>query len=34
MLVRTPKNLKWRLEEGDSFLCEIITKGKVLYEKN
>jgi hypothetical protein len=23
----------WRLEEGDSFLQEIVTKGKVLYEK-
>jgi predicted nucleotidyltransferase len=32
IIVRTPKNLKWRLEEGDSFLREIVTKGKVLYE--
>ena len=31
--VRTPKNMKWRLEEGDSFLTEITSKGKVLYEK-
>src|SRR5207248_1200791 len=23
IVVRTPKNLKWRLEEGDSFLREI-----------
>ena len=25
--------MKWRLEEGDSFLREIVSKGKVLYEK-
>jgi predicted nucleotidyltransferase len=34
IIVRTPKNLKWRLEEGDSFLREIISKGKILYEAN
>src|SRR5436309_10506813 len=34
IIVRTPKNLKWRLEEGESFLTEIVTKGKVLYEKD
>jgi predicted nucleotidyltransferase len=33
IIVRTPKNMHWRLEEGDSFLSEIVTKGKVLYEK-
>jgi predicted nucleotidyltransferase len=33
LIVRTPKNLKWRLEEGDSFHTEIVSKGKVLYEK-
>src|SRR5947209_13626005 len=33
LLVRTPENLKWRLEEGDWFLREITSKGKVLYEK-
>jgi uncharacterized protein len=33
IIVRTPENLRWRLEEGDSFLQEIIGKGKVLYEK-
>src|SRR5437868_13292991 len=32
--VRTPKNMKWRLEEGDSFLTEVVSKGKVLYEKD
>jgi predicted nucleotidyltransferase len=34
LLVRTPKNLKWRLEEGDWFLREIVGQGKVLYEKD
>jgi predicted nucleotidyltransferase len=34
IVVRTPKNMKWRLEEGESFLREITSKGKVLYEKN
>src|SRR5438132_8478608 len=34
LLVRTPKNLAWRLAEGDWFLREIVAKGKVLYEKN
>src|SRR5260370_4609934 len=33
IIVRTPKNMKWRLEEGDSFLTEVVSKGKVLYEK-
>lgn len=33
IIVRTPKNMKWRLEEGDSFLREITSKGIVLYEK-
>ena len=33
LIVRTPKNMKWRLEEGDSFLREIVSRGKVLYEK-
>src|SRR5437762_4747953 len=32
IIVRTPKNMKWRLEEGDSFLHEIVSKGRVLYE--
>jgi predicted nucleotidyltransferase len=34
IIVRTPKNVAWRLREGDSFLNEIMTKGKVLYEKD
>jgi len=33
LLVRTPKNLAWRLAEGDSFLLEVMERGKVLYEK-
>jgi predicted nucleotidyltransferase len=32
IIVRTPHEMQWRLAEGDSFLREIITKGKVLYE--
>jgi len=32
LLVRTPKNIKWRLAEGESFLTEVLSKGKVLYE--
>jgi predicted nucleotidyltransferase len=32
IIVRTPRNMEWRLAEGDSFLREITTKGKVLYE--
>jgi predicted nucleotidyltransferase len=34
LIVRTPKNLEWRLREGESFHTEIISKGKVLYEKD
>ena len=34
LIVRTPKEMKWRLEEGDSFMTEITSKGKVLYEKD
>ncbi len=33
LLVRTPKEMKWRLAEGDVFHTEIVSKGKVLYEK-
>jgi predicted nucleotidyltransferase len=32
IIVRTPHNMRWRLAEGDSFLQEVTTKGKVLYE--
>jgi predicted nucleotidyltransferase len=34
LLVRTPNDISWRLAEGDSFLSEILAKGKVLYEKD
>src|SRR5437879_4781123 len=34
LIVRTPHNMQWRLAEGESFLREITTRGKVLYEKN
>src|SRR5437899_10281648 len=33
LIVRTPETLRWRLKEGDSFHTEIMSKGKVLYEK-
>jgi predicted nucleotidyltransferase len=33
LIVRTPKEMKWRLEEGDLFHTEIVSKGMVLYEK-
>src|SRR5437016_5296765 len=33
IIVCKPHNMKWRLEAGDSFLGDITTRGKVLYEK-
>lgn len=33
VIVRTPHAMEWRLREGDSFLQEIVSKGKILYEK-
>src|SRR5438128_11714064 len=33
LIVRTPETLRWRLEEGDWFLQEIVERGKVLYER-
>lgn len=33
ILTRTPAELKERLEIGDCFFKEIVTKGKVLYER-
>ncbi len=33
LMVRTPKEMAWRLEEGESFTTTIVTQGKVLYEK-
>src|ERR1041385_6510441 len=34
ILVRTPKELKAALKSGDFFIREIITRGKVLYERH
>jgi predicted nucleotidyltransferase len=34
LIVRTPKQMAWRLAEGESFLTTIVSKGKLLYEKN
>jgi predicted nucleotidyltransferase len=33
LIVRTPKSMAWRLEEGDSFLRETMARGQILYEK-
>lgn len=32
LLVRTPEKMCERLEMGDGFMREIVTKGKLLYE--
>ena len=32
IIVRTPENIRKRLEMGDDFIHEIMNKGKVLYE--
>jgi predicted nucleotidyltransferase len=32
LIVRTPKEMAWRLAEGESFTTTIMTKGKVLYD--
>ncbi len=34
LIVRTPKEIKWRLEERESFLSTIVSQGEVLYEKD
>lgn len=34
LIVLKPQHLKWRLEERESFVTEIVAKGKTLYEKN
>lgn len=33
LIVRTPHNLGWRLADNESFHTEIVTRGKLLYEK-
>jgi predicted nucleotidyltransferase len=34
LVVRSPKEMKWRLQEGESFTTTIVTMGKVQYEKD
>jgi uncharacterized protein len=34
LIVRKPRNIGWRLDEGELFHTEILTRGKVLYEKS
>ena len=34
LLVRTPKEMAWRLKESESFTTTIVSNGKVLYEKD
>jgi predicted nucleotidyltransferase len=34
LIVRTPKQVAWRLEEGESFTTTIVSQGKLLYEKD
>jgi predicted nucleotidyltransferase len=34
ILVRTPEEIRYRLEIGDQFVHEIIERGKVLYERS
>src|SRR5947209_20375426 len=34
LIVRTPHNIDWRLRAGDLFHTEIVTRGRVLYEKD
>lgn len=34
LIVRKPEDIAWRLAEGESFHTEILTRGKVLYEKS
>ncbi len=33
LIVRTPQRLRWRIQEGDWFMREVMGRGKVLYEK-
>lgn len=32
LIVRTPRNLKWRVDQGDWFLREVVALGKTLYD--
>jgi len=33
LIVRKPRDIQWRLDEGELIHTEIVTKGKTLYEK-
>lgn len=33
LIVRTPERIRQRVSEGDFFLRDIVTKGKVIYEQ-
>src|SRR6266849_3057265 len=33
IIVRTPHKLAWRLKQGDWFLREVVSRGKVLYAR-
>src|SRR5271170_5226086 len=33
LIVRTPKDMAWRLEEGESFHTTLVTQGKVLFRR-
>jgi len=34
LLVRTPEKVRERIEMGDTFMREIVERGRVLYEAN
>jgi predicted nucleotidyltransferase len=34
LIIRTPKEMAWRLKEGESFMTTIVSRGEVLYEKD
>ena len=34
LLVRTPERVRERIRMGDTFMREIVTRGRVLYEAN
>jgi uncharacterized protein len=34
ILVKTPDEIAQALQKGDSFICEIVTQGRVLYERS
>src|SRR5437867_7253300 len=34
LIVLKPRNVQWRWQERELFMTEIMTRGKILYEKN